>query len=216
MNFDGACRGNLGESRFGAIIRDELGVMMGAKYNPLGVSTSNITEVTTLEEGLKWCVEKGVDKVMVEGELQEALAEQCDQLFDIDVDGQEAIVVIIEEMLNRERHWVVDANAIGNVVMELEEEWVSILGPFFNSTYFLSDVEASNTEDEFQVAAKELKSKKENFMGNAWDVFCAGVSTGDLGPFRRMMNEDLGWLSDNNIEKVASLGDCIATILRLM
>ncbi|GLJ42929.1 hypothetical protein SUGI_0890630 [Cryptomeria japonica] len=111
---------------------------------------------------------------------------------------------------------VVDANAVGNAVMELEEEWASILGPFFNPACFLSDVEASDTEDEFQVASKELLSMKENFMGNAWDVFRVGVSTGDLGPFQKMMNEDLGWLSDNNIEKVASLADRIATILRLM
>lgn len=179
---------------------------------------------------------------------EEQLAEQCDRLFHIDVDGQAPIVTIVEEALNKERHWcdgfiyetilcllvdvlpskeaciekmdgfirVVDGNAVGNAVMELEEEWASILGHFFNPACFLSDVEVSDYEDELQVVAKELRTKKKNFMGNAWDVFCAGVSTGDLGPFRRMMNEDLGWLSENNIEKVASLGDHIATIMRLM
>ncbi|XP_057829300.2 uncharacterized protein LOC131040406 [Cryptomeria japonica] len=110
----------------------------------------------------------------------------------------------------------VDANAIGNVVMELEEEWTSILGRFFNPECFLLDVDVSDSKDEKQVATTELRTKKENFMGNAWDVFHAGVSTGEKGPFRRMMNEDLGWLSDNNIEKVATLGARIVTILRLL
>ncbi|GLJ43074.1 hypothetical protein SUGI_0894070 [Cryptomeria japonica] len=58
------------------------------------------------------------------------------------------------------------------------------------------------SEDENHVVAAELRTKKVNFMGNAWDVFRAGVSTGEMDPFRRMMNEDLDWLSDNNIEKI--------------
>ncbi|GLJ15728.1 hypothetical protein SUGI_0258840 [Cryptomeria japonica] len=53
MKFNGACRGNLGESGYGAIIRDELGDMLGAKFGPLGVSTNNIAEVTILEAGLE-------------------------------------------------------------------------------------------------------------------------------------------------------------------
>lgn len=110
----------------------------------------------------------------------------------------------------------VDANAVGNTVMELKEEWASILGPFFNPACFLSDMDVLDSDDETQVVARELRLKKENFMGNVWDVFRAGVSSGELGPFWRMMNEDLGWLLDNNIEKVATLGDRIATILRLV
>ncbi|GLJ11610.1 hypothetical protein SUGI_0172580 [Cryptomeria japonica] len=67
MNFDGACKGNPSLSGFGAIIRDELGKMLGAKFGPMGVSTNNIAEVTALEAGLEWCVEKGVHKVLIEG-----------------------------------------------------------------------------------------------------------------------------------------------------
>ncbi|XP_059068961.1 uncharacterized protein LOC131859347 [Cryptomeria japonica] len=70
MNFDGASRGNPGESRYGTIIRDEFGDMVGVKYGTMGVSTNNIAEVIALEVGLEWCVEKGVYKVMIEGDLQ--------------------------------------------------------------------------------------------------------------------------------------------------
>ncbi|GLJ39258.1 hypothetical protein SUGI_0801060 [Cryptomeria japonica] len=81
INFDGACRGNPSEFGFGAIIHDELGVMMGDKYGPLGVLTNNIAEVTTLEAGLEWCVEKGVHKVMVEGDSQVILNGISNQQF---------------------------------------------------------------------------------------------------------------------------------------
>ncbi|GLJ14891.1 hypothetical protein SUGI_0242270 [Cryptomeria japonica] len=56
-----------------------------------------------------------------------------------------------------------------------------------------------DTDDETQVAARDLRTKKEYFMGNAWDVFRAGVSSGELGPFRRMMKEDMGWLGRSDI-----------------
>ncbi|GLJ37237.1 hypothetical protein SUGI_0755290 [Cryptomeria japonica] len=70
INFDGACRGNPSEFGYGEIICDEFGDMLGAKYGPMGVSTNNIAEVTTLEVGLEWCVEKGVHKVMIECDSQ--------------------------------------------------------------------------------------------------------------------------------------------------
>ncbi|GLJ43073.1 hypothetical protein SUGI_0894050 [Cryptomeria japonica] len=70
MNFNGACRGNPSESGFGEIICDESGDRVGAKYGPMGVSTNNIVEVSTLEVGLEWCVENGVHKVMIEGDSQ--------------------------------------------------------------------------------------------------------------------------------------------------
>ncbi|GLJ36215.1 hypothetical protein SUGI_0726950 [Cryptomeria japonica] len=70
MNFDRACRGNPDEFGFWAIIRDEFGDMLGAKYGPLGVSTNNIAEVSTLEADLEWCVDKGAHKVMVEVDSQ--------------------------------------------------------------------------------------------------------------------------------------------------
>ncbi|GLJ33938.1 hypothetical protein SUGI_0682780 [Cryptomeria japonica] len=53
MKFDGACRGNASVSRYGAIIQDESGDMMGAKFGLMGVSTNNIAEVIALEVGLE-------------------------------------------------------------------------------------------------------------------------------------------------------------------
>lgn len=42
----------------------------------------------------------------------------------------------------------VDADAVGGAVMEVEEEWASILEPFFNTAVFLSDIECLDLEDE--------------------------------------------------------------------
>ncbi|XP_057816505.1 uncharacterized protein LOC131029867 [Cryptomeria japonica] len=81
MNFDGTCRGNPGVSGYGAIIRDESSDMLGAKFGPIGVSTNNIAEVTALEAGLEWCVEKGVHKVLIEGDSQVILNGISNQQF---------------------------------------------------------------------------------------------------------------------------------------
>ncbi|XP_057856839.2 uncharacterized protein LOC131066157 [Cryptomeria japonica] len=81
MNFDGAYRGNSGESGYGAIICDEFGNMVGAKYDLMGVLTNNIAEVTVLEAGLEWCVEKGVHNVMIEGDSQVILNGISNQRF---------------------------------------------------------------------------------------------------------------------------------------
>ncbi|GLJ43907.1 hypothetical protein SUGI_0915360 [Cryptomeria japonica] len=219
--------------------------MLGAKYGPLGVSTNNIAEVSALDAGLEWCAEKGAHKVMVEGDSDQieplflgfvcsgefrSLRDssngvgddkhilRCSPFFSqtSEVRKLQRLDLYLEEASFPSHRIMVHHFGLGNVVKELEEEWASILGPFFNPVCFLLDVDVSDYEDELQVVAKQLRTKKENFMGNAWDVFCVGVSTSDLGQFRRMMNEDLGWLSENNIEKVASLGNRIATILRLM
>ncbi|GLJ53914.1 hypothetical protein SUGI_1151850 [Cryptomeria japonica] len=123
MNFDGACRGNSGESGYGEIIHDESNDLVGAKYGPMDVSTNKIVEVSALKVGLEWCVENRIHKVMIKGgflhsyfrimvhhfELSctcrdETLAEKCDRLFDIDVEGQVVIVAIVEDTLSEERH----------------------------------------------------------------------------------------------------------------
>ncbi|GLJ54924.1 hypothetical protein SUGI_1179220 [Cryptomeria japonica] len=36
---------------------------------------------------------------------EESLEEQCDRLFDIDGDGQSAIVAIVQNGLSEDRHW---------------------------------------------------------------------------------------------------------------
>ncbi|GLJ25200.1 hypothetical protein SUGI_0482090 [Cryptomeria japonica] len=81
MNFDGACKGNPGVSGYGAIIRDEYGDMLGAKFSQMGVSTNNIAEVTALEAVLECCVDKGVHKVLIEGNSQVILNGISNQQF---------------------------------------------------------------------------------------------------------------------------------------
>ncbi|GLJ11003.1 hypothetical protein SUGI_0140120 [Cryptomeria japonica] len=70
INFNGASRGNLGKSGYGAIIRNEFGNFVGANYDPLGINTNNMVEMTGLLAGLEWCVARGIQDIEVEGDLQ--------------------------------------------------------------------------------------------------------------------------------------------------
>ncbi|GLJ18103.1 hypothetical protein SUGI_0319690 [Cryptomeria japonica] len=53
VNFDGADRGNLGKSIYGAIIRDKFGNFVGANYGPLGINTNNMAEMAGLVAGME-------------------------------------------------------------------------------------------------------------------------------------------------------------------
>lgn len=90
-----------------------------------------------------------------------------------------------------------DADVVGSAVLKKEEEWASILGPYFNSTCILSDVAVSDSEDKEQKDALELRNKRENFMTEAWEVYHVAVINDNFEPFQRMMADDLGWLSEN-------------------
>ncbi|GLJ07917.1 hypothetical protein SUGI_0077130 [Cryptomeria japonica] len=50
MNFDGASKGNLGLSGYGAVIRDEKGEFIGAVSGQAGFVSNNIVEITALEK----------------------------------------------------------------------------------------------------------------------------------------------------------------------
>ncbi|GLJ48297.1 hypothetical protein SUGI_1019480 [Cryptomeria japonica] len=65
-------------------------------------------------------------------------------------------------------------------------------------------------EDEAQLAIVALRNMKEEFMAKAWAVFWVGVTNADMGPFRRMMQNEDGWLLEANIDKVATMGERIS------
>ncbi|GLJ08679.1 hypothetical protein SUGI_0093520 [Cryptomeria japonica] len=73
MNFDGASKGNLGLSGYGAVIRDEKGNLIGAVCGQVCFVSNNIAEITALEEGLKWAFANGVSKVVIEGDSKVVL-----------------------------------------------------------------------------------------------------------------------------------------------
>ena len=52
LNFDGASRGNLGNSSFGACIRDSNGEVVALITSPLPINTNNIVEAQALLVGL--------------------------------------------------------------------------------------------------------------------------------------------------------------------
>ncbi|GLJ35926.1 hypothetical protein SUGI_0720860 [Cryptomeria japonica] len=136
------------------------------------------------EDGAK---EKGI------GILKDAFSEDrhwCDGyiyeiilclLVDI-LPSKEACVEMLEGFIREE-----DVEIVGGAVLKVEEEWASILGPYFNPLAFLSDKECSNPEDEVRVAAEAIRMRKEEFMVEAWEVFKVGVKNADMEPFRRMM-----------------------------
>ncbi|XP_059073499.1 uncharacterized protein LOC131874235 [Cryptomeria japonica] len=82
MNFDGASRGNPGKSGYGAIIRNEFGNFVGAKYGSLGINTNNMAELVGLLVGLEWCVAHGIQDVEVEGDSQIILNGISNQNFE--------------------------------------------------------------------------------------------------------------------------------------
>ncbi|GLJ45809.1 hypothetical protein SUGI_0963950 [Cryptomeria japonica] len=70
LNFDGASKGNPGVAGYGAIIRNELGRLIYAVSGEMGIASDNEAELCTLEAGLKLCVEKGLSKIIIEGDSQ--------------------------------------------------------------------------------------------------------------------------------------------------
>ncbi|GLJ49079.1 hypothetical protein SUGI_1035360 [Cryptomeria japonica] len=125
--------------------------------------------------------------------------------------SKEACVEKLEGFVRKE-----DVEAMGEAMLEVEEEWASILGPYFNPTTILSNAECSNPKDEIRLAVEALRMRKVEFMAEAWEVFQVGVKNANLGPFRRMMMKEDGWLSEGSIDKVVTIGMRVATILRLM
>ncbi|GLJ37938.1 hypothetical protein SUGI_0772040 [Cryptomeria japonica] len=82
VNFDGASRGNPRKSSYGAIMRDEFGNFVGAKYGPLGINTNNMAEMAGLLAGLEWCVAHGFQDVEIEGDSQIILNGIAKQKFE--------------------------------------------------------------------------------------------------------------------------------------
>ncbi|GLJ05711.1 hypothetical protein SUGI_0023720 [Cryptomeria japonica] len=70
LNFDGATRGNPGESDFGCIIGDENGHCLWATYGYLGNSTNNNLEMEVVFRGIKLSISKGLLRVEIEGDSQ--------------------------------------------------------------------------------------------------------------------------------------------------
>ncbi|XP_059076357.1 uncharacterized protein LOC131875735 [Cryptomeria japonica] len=70
LNFDGASRGNPGISGIGAVIRDSSRQLMGGLFGSLGFATNNEAKIRALATGLDLCVQKGYDKVIIEGDSQ--------------------------------------------------------------------------------------------------------------------------------------------------
>ncbi|GLJ44143.1 hypothetical protein SUGI_0920550 [Cryptomeria japonica] len=68
LNFDGACRGNLGVFGFGAMIRNSEGKLILGIYGAMGEATNNEAEICALMEGLKLCVTNKMTKLIIKGD----------------------------------------------------------------------------------------------------------------------------------------------------
>ncbi|GLJ21588.1 hypothetical protein SUGI_0400770 [Cryptomeria japonica] len=70
MNFDGASKGNPGRAGFGAVIRNEYGKLLWSIASLYGIASNNEAKLKGLEKGLAMCVEKIMEKVVIEGDSQ--------------------------------------------------------------------------------------------------------------------------------------------------
>ncbi|XP_059067846.1 uncharacterized protein LOC131858577 [Cryptomeria japonica] len=70
LNFDGASKGNPGESGIGAIIENEHGNIIYGLYGGIGFATNNEAEIRALEVGLCLYTLHGISRIIIEGDLQ--------------------------------------------------------------------------------------------------------------------------------------------------
>ncbi|GLJ23078.1 hypothetical protein SUGI_0435600 [Cryptomeria japonica] len=68
MNFNRASKGNLEESSFEAILRNESRGLVSMIMGFMGISSNNEFELKALDKGLEMCLERGVSKVLIEGD----------------------------------------------------------------------------------------------------------------------------------------------------
>ncbi|GLJ43721.1 hypothetical protein SUGI_0910340 [Cryptomeria japonica] len=68
MNFDGACRGNLGVSGFGAVVRNAEGDLILGTYGALGRATNIEAKIHALLAGLNLCVNNSLSNIIIEGD----------------------------------------------------------------------------------------------------------------------------------------------------
>ncbi|GLJ43283.1 hypothetical protein SUGI_0898790 [Cryptomeria japonica] len=81
LNFNGASRGNLSQSGLGAIIRNEDGEVVHAISVLVGLAINNVAEISALEARLRWCVNNGVVKLVIEGDSQVILNGVINSVF---------------------------------------------------------------------------------------------------------------------------------------
>ena len=68
LNFDGAYKGNLGKERYGFVLRNNRGKMLGYGYGFLGIESNNGAEIEGLIHGLEWVLGHFHEPLIVEGD----------------------------------------------------------------------------------------------------------------------------------------------------
>ncbi|GLJ41347.1 hypothetical protein SUGI_0855700 [Cryptomeria japonica] len=77
LNFDRASKGDLAKAGFGAILRDEKGMLVKVVMGFMGITLNNKEEVCGLSKGLEVSVKYGVSRVIIEGDSQFILNGEC-------------------------------------------------------------------------------------------------------------------------------------------
>lgn len=70
VNFDGASKGNPRTIGYGVVLRNSSGEILGLDAGFLGDTTNNVAELTGLLRGLQSTVDKGYQKIILEGDSQ--------------------------------------------------------------------------------------------------------------------------------------------------
>jgi ribonuclease HI len=68
LNFDGALKGNPGQTGMGGVIGDDQGKIRRLYTGSLGNSTNNVVEFRSLEIGLEILRREGMTNIVVEGD----------------------------------------------------------------------------------------------------------------------------------------------------
>jgi hypothetical protein len=68
VNFDGASKGNLGHSRYGAVIRNRLGKIQSLTAGNLEYDTKNLAEIWALIKWVKMGLDQNLTCLIIEGE----------------------------------------------------------------------------------------------------------------------------------------------------
>ena len=68
LNFDGASRGNPGQSGIGCIINNEDGKWILKRAKLIKPTSNKLAKLEALLEGIKLCIKLGLTKVIIEGD----------------------------------------------------------------------------------------------------------------------------------------------------
>ncbi len=129
-NIDGGARGNPGPAGWGALIRDEAGLVVAELCGALPHSTNNVAEYSGLLAALAWCKEQGASSVHIKSDSL-LLVQQMKGVYKVKNEGLKSLygkARLLSHDIGRvtfehvRREFNKDADRLANVAMDEAEE----------------------------------------------------------------------------------------------